>query len=59
MIGDTEFDIAMGKAAGFATIGVSWGYHSMDRIKAAAPDYIIDSYEELDATLENIWQAGL
>ena len=58
MIGDTEFDIVMGKAAGFATIGVSWGYHSLDRIKAAAPDYIIDSYEELDVTLENIWQAG-
>jgi len=58
MVGDTEFDIEMGKAAGFATIGVSWGYHSLDRIKAAAPDYIIDSYSELDATLENIWQAG-
>ncbi len=57
MIGDTEFDIAMGKAAGFATIGVSWGYHSLDRIKAAAPDYIIDGYGELDGALENIWQA--
>ncbi|PCJ76772.1 MAG: HAD family hydrolase [Rhodobacteraceae bacterium] len=57
MIGDTEFDIAMGKAAGFATIGVSWGYHSLDRIKAATPDFIIDGYNELDATLENIWQA--
>ena len=58
MIGDTEFDILMGKAAGFATIGVSWGYHSLDRIKAAAPDFIIDSYSELNATLENIWQVG-
>jgi phosphoglycolate phosphatase len=58
MIGDTEFDILMGKAAGFSTIGVSWGYHSLDRIKAAAPDYIIDSYAELDATLENLWLAG-
>lgn len=27
MIGDTSFDIAMGVAAGVATIGVSWGYH--------------------------------
>ncbi len=57
MIGDTEFDILMGKAAGFATIGVSWGYHSLDRIKAAAPDYIIDSYAELDTTLDSIWRA--
>jgi len=58
MIGDTEFDITMGKAAGFATIGVSWGYHPLERIKNAAPDCIIDSYDELDAALENIWQAG-
>lgn len=58
MIGDTEFDILMGKAAGFATIGVSWGYHSLDRLKAAKPDFIIDSYSELDATLNNIWEAG-
>jgi len=59
MIGDTEFDILMGKAAGFATIGVSWGYHSLDRIRAAKPDFVIDSYAELDATLEKIWQGEL
>ena len=27
MVGDTEFDIAMGRAAGLATVGVAWGYH--------------------------------
>jgi hypothetical protein len=27
MIGDTTYDIEMGRAAGFRTIGVSWGYH--------------------------------
>lgn len=56
MIGDTEFDIAMGKAAGFATIGVSWGYHPLERLKAAAPDVIIGTYDDLDETLENIWR---
>ena len=56
MIGDTEFDIAMGKAAGFATIGVSWGYHSLERLQAAAPDFIIDGYDELDETLDKVWR---
>lgn len=55
MIGDTEFDIAMGKAAGFATIGVSWGYHSLERLKGAGPDIIIDEYGALDDALEQIW----
>jgi hypothetical protein len=27
MIGDTTYDIEMGRAAGMRTIGVSWGYH--------------------------------
>lgn len=56
MIGDTEFDIAMGKAAGFKTIGVSWGYHLLDRLKVASPDFIIDSYDDLDETLDVIWR---
>ncbi len=58
MIGDTEFDIAMGKAAGFATIGVSWGYHPVERLKNAGSDHIIDHYDNLDAVLENIWRGG-
>ena len=51
MIGDTEFDIAMGRAAGFATIGVAWGYHPRPRLEAAGADLIIDSFDALDAAL--------
>ena len=44
MVGDTEFDVAMGVAAGMPSFGVAWGYHSVDRLGAAgarmvAPDY--------------------
>lgn len=44
MVGDTEFDIAMGVAAGTRAFGVSWGYHPAERLIAAgaamvAPDY--------------------
>jgi phosphoglycolate phosphatase len=27
MVGDTTFDMTMGRAAGVATVGVNWGYH--------------------------------
>ncbi|MGR3490433.1 MAG: HAD-IA family hydrolase [Shimia sp.] len=34
MIGDTTFDMEMGRAAGLRTIGVAWGYHP---VAALAP----------------------
>ncbi len=53
MIGDTEFDMEMGKAAGVATIGVSWGYHPVERLGQA--DYVINHFDQLDDTLQMIW----
>ncbi len=53
MVGDTEFDMEMGRAAGFKTIGVSWGYHPISRLGAA--DIIIDDFAELDAALNEFW----
>jgi phosphoglycolate phosphatase len=57
MIGDTEFDVAMGRAAGFATIGVAWGYHPRARLEAAGADVIVDAFDALDAALGRIWEA--
>jgi phosphoglycolate phosphatase len=51
MVGDTEYDIAMGRAAGMATVGVAWGYHPRARLQAAGADTIIDSFDDLDAAL--------
>jgi phosphoglycolate phosphatase len=59
MVGDTEFDIVMGRAAGFATIGVTWGYHPEERLRAAGAHHIIDGYEALAATLARIWEERL
>lgn len=39
MIGDTVSDIEQGKAAGVATIAVSWGWHHIDWIRTAGPDF--------------------
>jgi phosphoglycolate phosphatase len=54
MVGDTEFDMAMGRAAGLATIGVSWGYHPRERLLAAGAGIVIEDFAELDAALERL-----
>lgn len=53
MVGDTEFDMAMGKAAGFATIGVTWGYHGRARLRQA--DLVIDDFAGLQPALLRMW----
>jgi phosphoglycolate phosphatase len=57
MVGDTEFDIAMGRAAGFATVGVAWGYHPRTRLEAAGADVVIDGFEALDAAVASLLDA--
>lgn len=51
VIGDTVYDIHMGKAAGCRTIGVNWGYHPVDELRGAGADAIAESMDELDALL--------
>lgn len=47
VIGDTTFDIEMGRAAGCRTCGVSYGNQSADTLAGASPDYIIDDLRKL------------
>ncbi len=35
MIGDTVFDMAMAQAAGVRALGVDWGYHASEELRAA------------------------
>ncbi|MDE9451100.1 HAD-IA family hydrolase [Aliiroseovarius sp. Z3] len=55
MIGDTSFDIEMGRAAGYRTIGVTWGYHPRERLVTAGADLLIDTYADLAAALDELW----
>ena len=57
MIGDTEFDIAMGRAAGVRTIAVNWGYHPVERLRQAGADHIAESVAQLAAMLDD-WQGA-
>ncbi len=58
MVGDTEFDVEMGRAAGFRTLAVGWGYHPADRLRAARPDLLIGGFDELPDALEDLWGRG-
>lgn len=51
MIGDTVYDILMGKAAGCRTIGVSWGYHPVSEMRDAGADKIAENMDDLAAML--------
>ena len=42
-VGDSEVDAATGKAAGMRTVLVSWGFRSIDILKAAGVEDIVDS----------------
>ncbi len=53
VIGDTVYDIHMGKAAGTRTIGVNWGYHLVDELRGAGADAIAESMDELEALLRD------
>lgn len=54
MIGDTEFDMHMAKAAGFHAIGVDWGYHPVERLGAA--DEILSDIRDLPDYLAALWR---
>ena len=47
MIGDRRFDVEGARAQGVESVGVTYGYGSMEELKEAKADYIIRSVEEL------------
>lgn len=53
MIGDTSFDMEMGRAAGFSTLGVCWGYHEKARLSQHA-DRMVDRFDQVDAAVFEI-----
>ena len=47
MVGDTKFDVIGAKAHGIPTIGVSWGYGTVEDMANAGAAAIADTMEEL------------
>jgi len=46
-IGDTVGDIKEGRACGVKTVAVGWGWHTIEQLAAAQPDYLIPKPEGL------------
>ena len=46
-IGDTKGDILEGKSAGVKTIAITWGWHSLEKLKECNPDFIVNNPVEL------------
>ena len=47
VVGDTTFDIEMGRAAGCYTCGVSYGNQSAGQVAGASPNYLLDDLRKL------------
>lgn len=52
LVGDSEVDIQTARAAGMTSIAVAWGLRDLSVLRAAAPDYLVDS----PATLTALWR---
>ncbi len=52
MIGDTRFDMELARAAGCAAIGVAWGYHHADALRAAGARAVARHPSELADLLD-------
>lgn len=46
-VGDTKGDMIEGKKAGTITIGVTWGWHTPQKITEGFPDHLVHTPEEL------------
>lgn len=57
-VGDTSFDMEMGRSAGVAGLGVAWGYHAPDALIGAGAVRVIDRFEALEPALNDMWESG-
>lgn len=51
MVGDRHSDIAGGQACGLRTVGVTWGYGSVDELRTAGADLLVDRPADLQRVL--------
>lgn len=52
VIGDAIYDMEMARAAGARAIGVSWGYHEADQLRASGADHIAERPDDVLAFIE-------
>lgn len=58
MIGDTDYDMAMGQAAGVRTIGVSWGYQPTERLVSGGAEAIARDFSDVPEMVTALWKGA-
>jgi phosphoglycolate phosphatase len=51
MIGDTSYDMEMARAAGVHAIGVTWGYHAPEVLRASGAHHVVETFDGLQRLL--------
>lgn len=51
MIGDTAYDMAMGRSAGAHCLGVAWGYHAPEDLESYGASHVVHAYQEVPAAV--------
>jgi phosphoglycolate phosphatase len=54
MVGDRSDDITAGASLGITSIGVRWGFGSVDELAEAGADYIVESPDDLPGVIARI-----
>ena len=55
ILGDTVFDMEMGRNAGIPAIGVEWGYHPAENLVTAGAMKVLTHFDQLDNALNEVW----
>lgn len=58
ILGDTTYDIDMGRAAGIHALGVSWGYHASEALIGSGAHGVLDSFDALPVAIDRICPAS-
>ncbi len=53
-VGDTVFDMQMAVNAKVAALGVGWGYHGADELRAAGARAVVESFAELPEAIAKL-----
>ena len=56
LVGDTSFDMVMARAAGARAIGVTWGYHPVDRLSQSGAERLVSDADGLIRAIDEVWE---
>lgn len=56
VIGDTTYDMQMARGAGARAVGVAWGYHEADELRAAGAHTVVGAFSELPLVLRDMME---